>query len=163
MDYIDTFVKARIKEGKLYLPDVYEFIKSRFMIPVRTFQWYVQEGLLPEPIDEGRTRYYPEELATQVLEKVRLLKALKEYSVIKFSVIKTIFEKYEKESPALIDLLSTAIENYPVFERGRIPDEPVFSWDNSEIMKELCNKLSRGEELGSIKVLNIEKGISTEG
>ena len=144
MDYIENFVKEKSKEGKLYLSDVYEFLKTRFNIAIRTYQWQVSEGLLPESHTEGRLRFYTSDEAIEVLEKVRLIRALKEYSVLKFSTIKTIFDNYKESKGLLIDRLSTLIEEYPTFERGVDPYEPVFSWENAEIVKRVCEKMKKG-------------------
>jgi DNA-binding transcriptional MerR regulator len=161
MDFIVSFVKEKTRDGKLALADVCEFLRTRFRIPVRTFQWYVEEGYLPSPLDENtKAKYYSADVAEEVLEKARLIKELKEYSVVKFSTIKDIFDNYKERKTKLIDFLSTIIEEFPAFERGMDPLEPVFSWENAEIIKRACQRLQKGEQLENIKMSEIEREIA---
>jgi DNA-binding transcriptional MerR regulator len=156
MDYIENFIKAKSKDGNLYLTDIYDFLNTRFRVPIRTFQWYVQETLLPAPKYEGRVGFYYEKVGSIVLERIRLIKSLKEYDV-KFSTIKKIFDRNEGKDDALIDRLSTVIESYPLFERGADPDEPVYNWQNAKTIQKYCERLAGGGDLEQIKVLDIEE------
>jgi len=163
MDYIEHYIKEKSVNGKIALSDSYDFLKTRFNIPVRTFQWYVQEGLLPRPDMQGKNGFYPDDVALEVLEKARLIKEMKKYSVIKFSTIKSIFDNYRERRLKLIEALTNLIEQFPPFERGSDPDEPVFSWENAEVVKRVCERMRRGVQLEEISAVSIEKGISSEG
>ena len=66
-------------------------LAQRAGVPTRTIRYYTQQGLLTSPSLRGRVGYYDE----QHLERLRLIKELKEKRYLPLSVIRSVVRHYE--------------------------------------------------------------------
>lgn len=163
MDYIEDFINKNTEDGKVALSRIYEFLETRFRIPIRTFQWYAKQGLLPKPNEqEWKTKYYTKEAALETLQKARIITKLKDYTGVDLSTIREIFKQYKNQAQAIIEELLNDIESYPAFYQEDQYADTLFDRKNNMIMKRICEDLANGIDLTKLNTLDIENDIKAK-
>lgn len=148
-----AFLSA-IKDDRIPLTDVHSWVKENCQIAPRTFQLYVQEGLLPKPNFEWKNGFYTKKTFNDILDRIQVIKGIKLSEYIIMKTLKDIFENYKGKSEEVTQKLLSAIEEFPVYKlKG---GSPRYSHNNDKTLKRICDELREGVDLKTISFFDIQ-------
>lgn len=163
MDYIDDYIAAKSKDGKVSLSDVYHYLKVSFRMPTRTVQWYMKEGLLRRPDYNWKDGFFTTSDAKDILERAYLIAKLKEYGTVKFSTIRNIFTAYKGNFEALLDELIPVVKEFQaLMPHPADPTESMLNEKNAELIRRFCDQLEQGVPLANISAADIQEQMLQE-
>ncbi|NQU73949.1 MAG: hypothetical protein HQ547_04495 [Candidatus Omnitrophica bacterium] len=153
----ELIAESKSVDGKVPASEVAKFMSTHYGIAPRTRQLYMRKKILPKPKHRvWKSWFYETEVAKDVLGRAYLIKKLKEYRSIPFSMIKNIFQRHKDNISALIEKLLTITNTYQWYESDSDPYELVLSERNAKIMRAICEKVAKGAPLESINATDIE-------
>ena len=143
-------------EDKVPSIDAQTWFKDNKGLPPRTFQWYVREELLPSPkLIEGRHHFYTKDEFRLLIDMVNVIQALKESTLIRFSMLKKVFGKY-KDMRALVDQLLMLTEKWPIYKPDQGGEEAYYNNINDRVWKIAIERLGKGVDLDKFTIIDIE-------
>ncbi len=155
--------------------EIYKKIESELKIPMRIIRWYVSEGLIPQPVHEGRKAFYDID-ATKLIERLRVIKLLQNEFKYPLDRIKEIISKYNAEDIGnILPILEVLKKDYPAysikkgftFRRNKIVNGRFreLSIINAVVQNEFFSRLEKGV-LGKFNLsdmVKFAKSMSMEG
>jgi len=156
---INRFLDTFSKDEKIPVTEVQGWFKDNKHIPIRTLQWYAQEGLIPSPQFEGRNGFYRVEDFLLLIDTIRIIRSLKASLTVKFGVLRDVLRKYSDNPRRIVDLLLNLIEEFPIFYQIDVFEEEVYDTTNDLIWHDTFAALVKGVDLDKFRILDIEDDI----
>lgn len=150
-DFLDLFSK----DEKIPVTEVQGWIKENKHIPIRTFQWYVQEGLIPPPQFEGRNGFYRVDDFRLLVDIIRIIRTLKASMTVRFGELRDVLRKYNDNSRRIVDLLLNLIDEFPIFLHADETEEEYYYSTNDFVWSGTFDALIKGVDLNKFSILDI--------
>lgn len=168
------------EERLSHLSTIYGQAERHYFINPRTFQWYITEKIIPQPVHKGREAYYEDESKIlSYLEVIRDLKFIRASSgnLIDISIakIKRIIEHHKKEIDKLASLLDVLLGEFPTWNydqreslttRDRnsitLPGYGRFNRKNVRVQQKVIDELLKGGTLDKIGIVNVAEQVDKE-
>ena len=138
----ENFIGQYNIQGRIPVVEVQSWIKENKGIPLRTFQLYAKEGLIPAPQFEGRKGYYKLGDFEILLKAIHILKCIKESPDIKQTTFLNIQDKYRNDLSQLYDILLPLVNMCPIV---KYDDKGYhFSTSNNKVWIKILSELENG-------------------
>lgn len=144
-------------DGRIPSLDIQRWCKENMIIPMRTFQWYTEEELLPTPkVIEGKFHYYTPEEVLNIVAIIGILRVVRRSSSVRLGSLKRILKK-NKYSVKVISFLQKMVQMYPIIRYDEEIDEACVSPENADIWRIAIERIEKGVEVENIKLTDIEE------
>jgi len=156
---INEFINSRLKDGKIPLSDVHEWYGQNKGIPIRTFQWYVQEEFIPAPSYEGREGFYTIDHFNIVRDTIYIMGWIKSSSKVRLTGLKRVLQKYKHNPREILDLLLNLVEEFPIYYSDDVREEDRYDSFCDMLWREVFKRVEEGCDLKELKLTEIAEEI----
>ena len=94
MTAINDLIKNYTKEGRVPVSEVHQWYRRHRGIPIRNFQRYVSNGILPPPVYEGRNAYYSVDVLSEIIiPLMRMINGIKRSNRLELKHLRNLYNK----------------------------------------------------------------------
>lgn len=150
---IEEFLKEYKSSGKIPVTKVQDWYKDNKGIPLRTFQFYCKEGLIPSPKFTGRRGFYSLKDFYMLRDVMYLVAWIKDSAKVRTTKLRRILEKYPKRK--VMDMLLNLAEEFPIYYSDEVEEEDFYDKICDEIWGRVFSDLEDGVNLDKYKIFDV--------
>lgn len=159
---IEDFLKEFNTLGKIPVTKVQEWYKNQKGIPIRTFQFYCKEGLIPSPEFQGREGFYSLEDFYILRDIMYIVMWVKDSAKVRITKLRRVLRKYVKRKRELIDMLLNLTDEFPLYYTDEVDEEDFYDRICDEIWERVFSDLEKGIELDKYSILDVADEIRAQ-